>query len=159
MLLARYLCSFSSGKHRSMARHTEATKSPCLPCLFSVWVHHNDGLLGGALPGVDPTPWLAIPYSTHWSPGQCTLDQYKSKYTIQSIVCEASYHPVIWVIWVIWVVQSFGSFGSVQSSRSFGLFGSFESLLLMILVFLMHHGLVVPDPECLALGSADGCWW
>ena len=78
MLLARYLCSFSSGKHRSMARHTEATESPCLHCLFSVWVHHNDGLLGGALPGVDPTPGLAIPYSTHWSPGQCTLELWTS---------------------------------------------------------------------------------
>ena len=27
------------------------------------------------------------------------------KYTIQSIVCEASCHPVIQVIWIIWIIQ------------------------------------------------------
>ena len=27
------------------------------------------------------------------------------KYTIQSIVCEASCHPVIQVIWIIWIIR------------------------------------------------------
>ena len=62
-----------SGKHCSLARGTTAAESPRLPCLLPNRVHHHDGLLGAALPGVDPTARLALPSTSTWSSGLCTL--------------------------------------------------------------------------------------
>ena len=61
-----------SGKHCSLARRTKAAESPRLPCLLPDWVHHHDGVLATALPGVDPTARLALPSTSPWGTGQCS---------------------------------------------------------------------------------------
>ena len=71
--LSRFLLPVPSGKHCSLARSTAAAESPRLPCLLPDWVHHHDRLLGAALPGVDPTARIALPSTSPWSTGQCTL--------------------------------------------------------------------------------------